>query len=139
MTWFRKRKKQEPAKKKEWFITHQCISLISESARSIYPNEFAGLLRVDDERKQIITEIVLLPGTISGNRHALYQFHMKPVDFSIMGTVHSHPSGSFYPSEADLQLFRRYGQVHIIMAHPFSHQSWQAYNGTGDSIDLKLI
>lgn len=138
MTWFKK-KKQSPTKRKEYLITKQCILLISESARSVYPNEFAGLLRVDDEKKQAITEVVLLPGTISGSRHALYQFHMKPVDFNIIGTVHSHPSGSFYPSEADLHLFQRYGRVHIIMAHPFSIDSWQAYDGKGEAIDLKRI
>ncbi len=139
MNWFSKKKKKSNSSPKKWLITKQCLSLISESAKSVYPNEFAGLLRVDDDRKEVITEVVLIPGTISGNQHALYRMHMKPVDFSIVGTVHSHPSGSFYPSEADLQLFRKYGRAHIIMARPYSDQSWQGYDGKGNVLDIRII
>lgn len=139
MKWFSKKKNQSSAKEKKWFITKQCLSLIGESAKSIHPDEFAGLLRADEEKKYIITEVVLIPGTISGSRHALFQMHMKPVDFNIVGTVHSHPSYSFYPSEADLQLFRKYGRVHIIIANPYSEQTWQAYDGKGNMIDMHII
>lgn len=96
----------------------QCLSLICESAKSTYPNEFAGFLRVDDEKKDIVTEVVLISGTISGSHHALYKMHMMPVDFSVIGTVHSHPSGSSHPSKVDLQLFQRFDKVHIIAAQP---------------------
>jgi proteasome lid subunit RPN8/RPN11 len=137
MKWFSKKKIADA--KKDWGITHQCLSLISESAKSVFPNEFAGLLRADEERKNIISEIVLLPGTISGSHHALYRMHMKPVDFSIVGTVHSHPSGSFYPSEADLQMFRKFGRINIIMAKPYTFDSWRAYDGNGDVVDMHII
>lgn len=139
MKWFSRKKKEISSEKQEWKITSQCLSLICESSKSIYPKEFAGLLRVDEEKKHIITEIVLIPGTISGSHHALYQLHMKPVDFSIIGTVHSHPSGSFYPSEADLHLFQRYGRAHIIAAQPYSFQSWQAYDGNGNPLTMHII
>jgi len=137
MKWF-SRKKEADAKQ-DWSITHQCLSLICESAKSVYPNEFAGLLRVDEERKHVISEIVLIPGTISGNHHALYRMHMKPVDFSIVGTVHSHPSGSFHPSEADLQMFRKYGRINIIIANPYALDSWRAYDGNGDVVDMHIL
>lgn len=120
-------------------ITRQCLSMICESSKSVFPNEFAGFLRVDEEKKHIITELVLIPGTISGSQHALYQLHMKPVDFSIVGTVHSHPSGSFYPSDADLQLFGRFGRVHIIAAQPYSMKSWQAYDGKGNTVNIHIV
>jgi proteasome lid subunit RPN8/RPN11 len=139
MKWFSKKKKHSDPKIHNWNITTQCLSLICESAKSIYPNEFAGLLRVDDIKKHTITEVVLLPGTISGSQHALYKMHMKPVDFSIVGTVHSHPSGSYYPSDADLQMFRRYGKIHIIAARPYSFQSWQSYDGKGNKIRMHII
>jgi len=139
MKWFSRRKKQTAESSKAWMITKQCLSLIGESAKSVYPNEFAGLLRVDEEKKDVITEVVLIPGTISGSQHALYQMHMKPVDFSIVGTVHSHPSESFYPSEADLQLFRKYGRVHIIIARPYSDRSWQGYDGMGNTVEIRII
>jgi proteasome lid subunit RPN8/RPN11 len=139
MKWFSKKKKEASSRIKQWEITRKCLSLICESAKSVYPNEFAGLLRVDEEEKNIITEVVLIPGTISGSHHALYQMHMKPVDFNIVGTVHSHPSGSYFPSEADLNMFRRYGRVHIIAAEPYSFQSWRAYDGNGNETRMHIL
>jgi proteasome lid subunit RPN8/RPN11 len=113
--------------------------MIAESAKSLYPKEFAGLLRCDEEEKSLITEIVLLPGTISGDSHAIFKMQMKPFDLSIVGTVHSHPSPSFYPSSADKMLFSKYGRIHMIIAYPYSTDSWKAYNARGDPVTMYII
>jgi len=123
----------------KWKITKKCLDLILESSKSTYPKEFGGLLRRDSEEKDMITELILLPGTISGDSHTLFKLHMMPIDFSIVGTVHSHPSPSAQPSEADLQLFRKNGKVHIIAASPYNENSWKAYNHNGDEIELVII
>ncbi len=133
------KRKKEPIKPKEWKIKRNCLELILESAKSSYPKEFGALLRVDEEHKDTIVELVLLPGTISGNSHAIFRLHMLPIDFSIVGTVHSHPSPVSRPSEADLELFRKHGRVHIIAANPYSLDSWEAYDGNGNKIDIKVI
>ncbi len=138
MSLFRKTKKEETVPT-QWKITRDCLSFILESAKSVHPNEFAGLLRVDDISKDTIIELMLLPGTISGSSHAIFQLHMRPIDFSLVGTIHSHPSPSFYPSEADLTLFRKYGRIHIIVAHPYNVDSWQAYDGKGNKIEVRVI
>jgi len=123
----------------EWKIKRRCLDLIFECAKSNFPNEFGGLLRVDDDAKDVISEIVIIPGTISGDSHAIFKMHMMPIDFSIVGTVHSHPSPSANPSDADLQLFRKHGRVHIIAANPFNKYSWKAYDYKGKEIDMKVI
>ena len=123
----------------EWKIRRKCLDLIFECAKSNFPNEFGGLLRVDDDAKDVISELVILPGTISGDSHAIFKLHMMPIDFSIVGTVHSHPSPSANPSDADLQLFRKHGRVHIIAANPFNKDSWKAYDYNGKEIDIKVI
>ncbi len=106
MIFFKKRNRRISINQKiSWKITSRCLSLIFECAKSEFPKEFGGLLRVDPEEKTTINEIVLLPGTISGDAHAIFRMHMLPIDFSIVGTVHSHPSYSAKPSSADLQLF----------------------------------
>ena len=113
--------------------------MIFESAKSSYPNEFGALLRVDDKYKDTITELVLLPGTISGDAHAIFRMHMLPIDFSIVGTVHSHPSLNPFPSDADRALFRKHGKVHIIVAYPYDMSSWKGYDYNGDEIKIEVI
>jgi proteasome lid subunit RPN8/RPN11 len=132
-------KKRDDSVQPEWKITEKCLELILESSKSTYPNEFGGLLRVNPDNKNTIIEVVLLPGTISGDSHAIFKLHMMPIDFSIVGTVHSHPSPYATPSDADLQLFRKHGKVHIIAANPFNKDSWKAYNHNGEEINLKVV
>ena len=127
-------------------IEKNCLNLIQESSRSIHPREFAGLLSVGESR-DIISEVVLVPGTISGASHAIYRLFMAPVDYSIVGTVHSHPTSNAMPSEADRHFFQKYGIVHIIMAEPYDDFSWKAFdfkgkNGTpyrylGEKVNIK--
>ena len=123
----------------QWKIKKKCLDLILECAKSSYPNEFGGLLRIDTEEKHTIIELVILPGTISGSSQAIFQLHMLPIDFTIVGTVHSHPSYSAQPSGADLELFRKHGRIHIIAASPFNEFSWKAYNYDGEEIEINIV
>lgn len=122
-----------------WKIKRNCLHMIFACSQSNYPNEFGGLLRVGTEAKDTIVEIVVLPGTISGDAHAIFQLHMLPIDFTIVGTAHSHPSYSPAPSKADRYLFEKYGKVHIIVAYPFTQASWQAYDHYGNEISMTVI
>ena len=122
-----------------WKIKRKCLDLILESAKSVYPNEFGGLLRVDNEKKDTITEIVILPGTVQGETHAIFKLHMLPIDFSVVGTVHSHPSHYPKPSNADLLLFSKKGIIHIIAAMPYNYNSWKAYDYNGKIVDVKVV
>jgi proteasome lid subunit RPN8/RPN11 len=133
-------KKKKPSKiQRDWKIKRKCLELILESSKSTYPQEFGGLLRADDEKKDTIAEIVILPGTVSGDSHAIFKLHMLPIDYSIIGTVHSHPGPSANPSDADLQLFRKTGKIHIIVAMPFNIDSWKAYDYLGNSVNVEVV
>jgi proteasome lid subunit RPN8/RPN11 len=133
------KKKENYQVTQQWKIKRRTLDFILESAKSTYPNEFGGFLRVDLDKKDTISEIVLLPGTVSGESHAIFKLNMLPIDFSIVGTVHSHPSVSFLPSEADTFLFRKYGKIHMIVAYPFNPSSWKAYDLYGKKTDVKII
>ena len=117
-------------------IRRGALDLMLQSAKGAMPNEFAGVLRAYDG---VVTEVMVLPGTEQGARAALFQFHMLPADRSVVGTVHSHPSGNYWPSGADLELFDRFGSVHIIVGHPYNVHSWQAYDGRGRARDISVI
>ncbi len=119
-----------------WKIRRRVLRLIMESSRSSYPDEFGAFLRA---KHRVIYEIVLLPGTISGGSSVIYNLMMKPIDFTIVGSVHSHPSGYPIPSQADLDMFSKTGDVHIIVAYPFTMESWRAYDRDGNEIEVKVI
>jgi proteasome lid subunit RPN8/RPN11 len=137
MGFFNKKKVEHV--KISWSITRKCLDLILESSKSSYPKEFGALLRVDSKDKHLINELVLLPGTISGDSHAIFRLHMLPIDYTIVGTIHSHPSPYPIPSEADLDLFGKHGRLHIIAASPFSRESWKAYDHNGNEIKIQVI
>ena len=90
------------------------------TARDSYPNEFLCMLRAEDG---VIIELILPPGTITSHRYAIFQRHHLPVDFSVVGSIHSHPSPNVTPSDADLNIFQNTGSVHIIVGYPYEMNS----------------
>ncbi|MCI4348993.1 MAG: Mov34/MPN/PAD-1 family protein [Thermoplasmata archaeon] len=117
-------------------ITRRCLDSALACANSAYPNEFGGILRADPPG--LISDLLLLPGTTAGRRHANFQLYMLPIDLGVVGTVHSHPSGALHPSEADLRLFRHWGRRHFILGYPFGPGQWRAYDGNGDEIRVDV-
>lgn len=117
-------------------ITRRALSSALASARSAYPNEFGGVLRADPPG--VISELLLLPGTTAGRRHANFQLYMLPADLTVVGTVHSHPSGALNPSGADVRLFRSWGRRHLILGAPYGPGSWRAYDGNGEEVHLDV-
>ena len=118
-------------------ITRRCLDSALACAGSSYPREFGGILRADPPG--VISELLLLPGTTAGHRHANFQLYMMPIDLGVAGTIHSHPSGALHPSEADLRLFRHWGQRHLILGHPFGPGQWRAYDGNGEEVHLEVV
>ena len=118
-------------------IARRCLDSALACARSSFPNEFGGVLRSDEPG--VITDLLLIPGTTAGRRHANFQLYMLPIDLGVVGTVHSHPSGALHPSEADVTLFRHWGRRHLILGRPFGPGSWRAYDGNGREVNLSVV
>ncbi|MCD6248587.1 MAG: Mov34/MPN/PAD-1 family protein [Hadesarchaea archaeon] len=117
-------------------IDREVLNLILHASRSTHPDEFAGVLRA---RRGVISEVLFLPGTLSSRGSAVMRLHTMPIDPGACGTVHSHPSSSTEPSEADLVLFRKFGAVHIVVAYPYDETSWQAYDHKGNKVSLEVV
>ncbi len=117
-------------------ITERVLKMIGESAKDAHPDEFAAGMREIDG---VISELILVPGTISGPVSAIMRLNNLPVDYSIVGVVHTHPNGNCSPSQRDLTMFGRYGRIHVIMSYPYDLDSWQAYDSTGKKVDLDII
>ncbi|MEW5936846.1 MAG: Mov34/MPN/PAD-1 family protein [Candidatus Thermoplasmatota archaeon] len=117
-------------------IRRRALRMILAAGRDAYPEEFSAALRAKDG---VITELILVPGTIAGESSALMRLHMLPIDFSIVGSAHSHPSGGCSPSVADLEFFSKFGYVHIIAASPFGEGDWAVYDPGGRRTELKVV
>jgi proteasome lid subunit RPN8/RPN11 len=116
-------------------IARDTLQFILEASRSSLPVEFAGLLQVDGD---IISEVLILPGTENSRMSALVRLYMLP-NMQVAGSVHSHPSGDLRPSEPDLLFFSRTGDYHLIVGPPFDEQSWVCYDGRGVRRDLAVM
>jgi len=116
----------------------ELLEAIFEGARRLYPRETILLLR-GKKRKDVIfvEELVVPPLATYGDGFANIPLHMLPIDFSIVGTVHSHPSGNLEPSDVDFNHF--FGRILMIVGFPFSNQKDVAvYNSRGEKLLLQI-
>ena len=116
-------------------IARETLEFILEVCKSSAPREFAGMLAA---RGEVITEVVVVPGTESSDESAVMQLFMLPIMHTV-GSVHSHPSGDTTPSGADLELFDRKGFVHIIVGAPYDSKSWTCYDKEGVPVRLDVV
>lgn len=116
-------------------ITRKLLRMVLEASRDMYPNEFGAFLRAEEG---VIVELVMLPGTVSGRRHAIFQTWMLPPNMNVVGTVHSHPSGNFHPSEEDRNLFSNFSGLHIITGYPYTEVTWAAWTNKGEQVPLRI-
>lgn len=117
-------------------IRRDVLEMMCEAARESHPNEFGASMRAEGDT---VTELIFVPGTIGGESHAILPLGMLPVDFSIVGTIHSHPGPWAIPSDADKELFRNFGHTHIIIAEPYTVDTWIAYDQAAREIELEIV
>jgi proteasome lid subunit RPN8/RPN11 len=117
-------------------IARKTLRMILEASRDMHPREFGAVLRAEEGT---ITELILVPGTVSGKRHAIFQLHTLPADFAVVGTVHSHPSGVCEPSDEDRALFNKFGGIHLIVGYPYGEDSWAAWTNKGARASLDVV
>ncbi len=117
-------------------ITRKCLRMILEASRDMYPNEFGAFLRVEEG---LIDELVMIPGTVMGRRHAIFQTWLLPPNMHVVGTVHSHPSGVYMPSEEDRNLFSNFSGIHIITGYPYTEGTWAAWTNKGERVPLTIV
>jgi len=112
---------------------------ILTSALDMYPKETILLLRGKAEKDQILISEILIPPLAShGRGFSGFSKVMLPMDLTVMGVSHSHPSGALKPSTQDLNHF--YGRIMVITAHPFqSYNDIAVFNSNGDKIPHEVI
>ncbi len=116
----------------------EILEAIYAGAKQLYPRESFLLLR-GKKRKGIIfvTDLVVAPFAVHGRGFANFNPYMLPGDFSLVGTVHSHPSGNNSPSTVDLNHF--FGRILMIVGYPFEGEACVAvYDSNGEKMPLQI-
>ncbi len=108
-------------------------------ARMQHPREGVLLLRGKvDKEKIVVSDTEIPPFATHGNSFASFPLHMLPIDFSIVGVAHSHPSGALKPSMTDLNKF--YGRIMVIIAYPYQTQRDIAvFNREGKAVKYEVL
>jgi len=119
-------------------LKRDILETIIEAAWNAHPRETLFLLRGSLHKGEAVVEELLVPPLANyGYGFTSFPSFMLPFDPSIIGSAHSHPSGSLRPSVEDLNL--AYGAILIIIAYPYGEDRIAAYNGRGNRLTLKLV
>jgi proteasome lid subunit RPN8/RPN11 len=119
-------------------LPQEILDAIFAGAKELYPRESFLLLR-GKKRKGVIrvSDLVLAPFAVHGEGFAHFNPYMFSGDFSLVGTVHSHPSGNIRPSHVDLNYF--FGRVLMIVGYPYEGEACVAvYDGNGEKMPLRI-
>lgn len=108
-----------------------------DNARIMHPREMIFLLRGKKTEKEVcIKDYLLPPFAFHGSSSSGYNPYMLPLDLSIMGSVHSHPSGVLKPSITDLNNLT--GLFTLIIAWPYDGpRDVAAFNRDGEVLRLE--
>jgi proteasome lid subunit RPN8/RPN11 len=119
-------------------MSAELLDSIFEGAKRLYPKETFLLLRGKKSKDAIrVLELVVPPLAVYGYGFATLPFHMLPMDFSVVGTVHSHPSGNINPSSVDINHF--FGRILMIVGFPFAGtKNVAVYDSKGEKLILQV-
>ncbi len=120
-------------------LPQELLDAIYGGAKQLYPRESFLFLR-GKKRKGVIriNDLVLAPFAVHGEGFANYNPYMISGDFSLVGTVHSHPSGNISPSTVDLNHF--FGRILMIVGYPFEGPVCVAvYDSNGERLPLQIV
>jgi proteasome lid subunit RPN8/RPN11 len=118
-------------------ITKELIDTIIGVSKNVYPDEFIGLLRKNNRDE--ISTLLVIPNSTYGQGFSSIRYDMLPLDPESCGSIHSHTIGSARPSSADLRFFSRMGEVHLIIAHPFTLDTLRVYDFRGRELEFEVV
>ncbi|HDJ04476.1 MAG TPA: peptidase [Candidatus Bathyarchaeota archaeon] len=126
-------------RRREVVVNRSVIRSILDYAKACHPKEGILLLKGSLSKNRItVDEVEIPPLAVHGFGFSNFPLHMLPLDFSVVGTAHSHPSGVLRPSITDLNKF--YGRIMIIAAYPYrSEENVAVFDREGRSIEYEIV
>lgn len=119
-------------------LTKQVVDSLLTYSKEAYPEEGILLLRGKVKKEVVEVESVVIPPFAThAESFSSFPIHMLPLDLSILGIAHSHPSGVLEPSDEDLINF--YGIMAVIMGYPYnSERDVAIFNSEGERIPFTV-
>ncbi len=124
---------------KEVFVERTVVDSILSYAQMFHPRESILLLKGKIDKKKIaVTDVQIPPLATHGITFSGFPLSRLPIDFSVIGVAHSHPSGALRPSITDLNKF--YGRIMLITAYPYqSEQNIIILDRKGQPVKYSII
>ncbi len=123
----------------EILIQRDLLNGIFALCRDQHPREILGLLRMENE---VVSEYILPPGALTSDNSGIFSPSRIPVGSSPEGTIHSHPSGTPYPSSVDLNsIFKDAKYVfHFIVAYPYNSLTCvKCFEKSGKELKFRIV
>jgi proteasome lid subunit RPN8/RPN11 len=117
-------------------IREELLEMLLALGKSHHPREFLAILK---EEEGVMSDLELVPGTISRLESASFSPFMLPLDTHVTGSAHSHPNGVLSPSSADLRFFPSIGRYHLIIGSPYDRRSWRCFTADGSPCTMEVI
>lgn len=114
------------------------IDSVLTYANIFHPKESILLLRGKRKENVLkIEEVIIPPFSVHSHAFSSFPLHHLPLDLSIIGTCHSHPSGTLIPSINDSNHF--YGQIMMITAYPYlTFKDIAIFNRAREKLSFKI-
>lgn len=117
-------------------INGEALKVFLNFCKSFHPRENVMLIRGRiKNRIAEVKEFLIPPFSNYGEGFSSFPLFTLPLDFSIIGVAHSHPSGEATPSLEDLNHF--YGKIMIIAGYPYDEVC--VYNSKAKKIPFEII
>ena len=118
-------------------IKRELIDGLLDFCYKQHPREILGLLRVD---RGLVSEFILPPGSTTSETSGVFFPGRIPLDATLEGTIHSHPSGNPYPSQVDLQTVFRTKRFHFIAAYPYNNYNCiKCFDQLGNELKFRIM
>ena len=103
------------------FVEQVVLDSILSYAQMFHPRESILLLKGKvSKHKLVVDDVQIPPLATHGSTFSGFPLSTLPIDFSVIGVAHSHPSGALHPSVTDLNKF--YGKIMLITAYPYQSE-----------------
>lgn len=122
---------------KNIIIKKSVVENISKFAKKSYPSEFIAFLKGEKINENLVINSLIYQEFESSKSSAFTKMNL-PILSGAVGTVHSHPSYSNFPSKTDLRFFNKNFGIHLIISYPFSIKDIKAYDPKGNRILLNI-